>query len=130
MIDDKLATLLAAKVLKCADVNPQDLPTTARLVDEIEALFLDAGWTPKPEVDVKIQRGTDYSFQFSGDMNALKKANGFMTGQEWYDGFDNEIHKPWTDEYILEPQHSADEQMDYYTAEHVIESAKKAAGME
>lgn len=87
--------------------------------EAIKQAFIDAGWVHdttqvdvgsfsdqdharlkaaigKPEVDAKVQRGTSDSFYFAGDMNALKDANGFMTGQEWFDRFNKELGS-WSD---------------------------------
>lgn len=77
-----------------------------------------------------IQYLKDGSYHFVGDLGKFKEFNGLMTGQEFYDRFQAQLAKPWTEEAILEPQYSADEQVHFYTAEHVHEAAMKAAGIE
>ena len=80
--------------------------------------------------ETMIQYPHDGSYHFVGDVDKFKDINGFMTGAEWLARLEIELKKPWTDEEIVEPYYQHDDQIYVYSADHVMEAAKRASGTE
>lgn len=112
--------------------KPTPIPALKEAIGNIKQAFKDAGWVCLRNVDtmtekeweakqpdIQYQRGVSDSFYFKGDMNALKEANGFMTGQEWYDRFDKELDNFVEENYL-----------DAIYPHDALKAAKKAAGIE
>ena len=114
-LDEKLDNAIAkARMVYTESMQPDMDATNRELRESVKQVFKDAGWH---------EHGTAIPESVARKLN-------IMTGIEWYEGFKGELAKPWTAEDIVEPYYQHDDQTYVYTADHVIEAAEKASGIE
>ncbi len=120
-IDDKLVKILAD--FETDGSFKED--AESQYVSRINAAFESEGY------DIELKQSFEKGWQ-NGYNTAeyVCTHSNHMTGQEWLSRFKAELEKPWTDEEIVEPQYNADDRMNYYTAEHVIEAAERASDLQ